>query len=211
MAGTAAHLVDHIFPHVPFRQFLLSVPKRLRPLLHHRPRTASSVLHILLRALRSTLKEASPTAPKTAGHGGRELFSDDVLTPNTPYFYRTRACKGTACSTYSEVAGATTLRRHDPPSDLVTVPVSTTRIDLTWENNTDYAATIRLKRSPDGVSNWQTTMNFSWEYESYSNTGLAPGTRCFCRLRACVFGLTNSTEYSKIANAKTHDPAPQLS
>jgi len=69
MAETAAHLVDHVIPHVPVRQFVLSVPKRLRPYLHHRPRTASAVLHILLRALRATLREACPTAPPTASLG----------------------------------------------------------------------------------------------------------------------------------------------
>jgi hypothetical protein len=69
MAETAAHLVDHVFPHVPVRQFVLSVPKRLRPFLHHRPRTASAVLHILLRALRATLRDACPTAPSSASFG----------------------------------------------------------------------------------------------------------------------------------------------
>jgi DNA-directed RNA polymerase subunit RPC12/RpoP len=69
MVETAAHLVDHIIPHVPVRQFVLSVPKRLRPHLHYRPRTASAVLHILLRALRGTLREACPTAPRTASMG----------------------------------------------------------------------------------------------------------------------------------------------
>ena len=62
MAETAAHLVEHVIPHVPVRQWVLSVPKRLRPYLHHRPRTASAVLHILLRALRATLREAGPAA-----------------------------------------------------------------------------------------------------------------------------------------------------
>ena len=69
MAETAAHLVDHVIPHVPVRQVVLSVPKRLRPFLHHRPRTASAVLHILLRALQATLREACPTAPATASFG----------------------------------------------------------------------------------------------------------------------------------------------
>ena len=69
MAETAAHLVDHVFPHVPVRQWVLSVPKRLRPFLHHRPRTASAVLHILLRALHTTLREACPTAPQAAAMG----------------------------------------------------------------------------------------------------------------------------------------------
>ncbi len=66
MAETAAHLVDHVIPHVPARQFVLSVPKRLRPFLHHRPRTASAVLHILLRALQASLRGACPTAPTDA-------------------------------------------------------------------------------------------------------------------------------------------------
>jgi len=30
MAETAAHLVDHVFPPLPVRQWVLSVPKRLR-------------------------------------------------------------------------------------------------------------------------------------------------------------------------------------
>ena len=69
MAQTAAHLVDHVIPHVPVRQFVLSVPKRLRPFLHYRPRTAGAVLHILLRALQATLREACPTAPATSSMG----------------------------------------------------------------------------------------------------------------------------------------------
>jgi len=69
MAETAAHLVDHVFPHVPVRQWVLSVPKRLRPFLHHRPRTASAVLHIFLRALQAVLREACPTAPASASFG----------------------------------------------------------------------------------------------------------------------------------------------
>ena len=73
MAQTAAHLVDHVFPHVPVRQFVLSVPKRLRPFLHHRSRTATAVLHILLRALQATLREACPTAPANRLHGRGQL------------------------------------------------------------------------------------------------------------------------------------------
>jgi len=69
MAETAAHLVDYVIPHLPVRQWVLSVPKRLRPFLHHRPRTASAVLHILLRALQVTLREACPTAAPTASIG----------------------------------------------------------------------------------------------------------------------------------------------
>ena len=88
MAETAAHLVDHVIPHVPVRQFVLSVPKRLRPYLHHRPRTASAVLHILLRALGATLREACPTAPKTAAMGAVSFLHrfGSSLNPH-PHFH----------------------------------------------------------------------------------------------------------------------------
>ena len=87
MAETAAHLVDHVFPHVPVRQFVLSVPKRLRPYLHHRPQTASAVLHILLRALTAALKEASPTAPKTAAMGAVSVLHRFGSSLNPHYHF----------------------------------------------------------------------------------------------------------------------------
>jgi len=63
MAGVAAHLTDEVFPHIPVRQWVLSVPKRLRPFLHQTPEVASGVLTIFLRALRSALLDAIPGAP----------------------------------------------------------------------------------------------------------------------------------------------------
>jgi len=87
MAETAAHMVDHVFPHIPVRQFVLSVPKRLRPYLHHRPKTASAVLHILLRALQATLREACPTAPRTAATGAVSFLHRFGSSLNPHYHY----------------------------------------------------------------------------------------------------------------------------
>jgi hypothetical protein len=52
-----------VIPHLPNRQWALSVPKRLRPFLHQTPEVASAVLGIFLRALRSALRDASPGVP----------------------------------------------------------------------------------------------------------------------------------------------------
>jgi len=57
MAQTAAHLVDHVFPHVPVRQWVLSVPKRLRPFLHHRYQISGE-------GFTSTMFARDPTSPK---------------------------------------------------------------------------------------------------------------------------------------------------
>ena len=59
MAETAAHLVDHVIPPLPVRQWVLSVPKRLRWYLEREPRAVSAVLHILLRVIEAHLCRSS--------------------------------------------------------------------------------------------------------------------------------------------------------
>jgi hypothetical protein len=60
----AAHLTDHVLPPLPVRQWVLSLPKRIRPFLPHDRRLAGAVLRILLRAIRTTLRRASsPSVP----------------------------------------------------------------------------------------------------------------------------------------------------
>jgi hypothetical protein len=65
----AAHLTDHVLPPLPLRQWVLSLPKRIRPFLPHDPRLAGAVLHVLLRAIRTTLQSASPGAGPDAQLG----------------------------------------------------------------------------------------------------------------------------------------------
>jgi hypothetical protein len=55
MVETAAHLVDHVFPKAPVRQWVLSLPKRIRYFLHHNPKVTSKVLRIFLDEIRKQL------------------------------------------------------------------------------------------------------------------------------------------------------------
>ncbi len=65
MVETAAHLVDHVFPQLPVRQWVLSLPKRLRYFLRHDRRTVTAVLTIFLRVVEQVLRERAPgAAPK---------------------------------------------------------------------------------------------------------------------------------------------------
>ncbi|MBC8423237.1 transposase zinc-binding domain-containing protein, partial [bacterium] len=58
MAETAAHLTDHVIPRVPIRQWVLSLPKRLRWFLRHRPETLAPLLKVFLRAVETALRQA---------------------------------------------------------------------------------------------------------------------------------------------------------
>ena len=69
MVETAAHLTDLVLPRVPFRQWVISVPKRVRYFLRCESETVGAVLRIFMRALETTLRERSPGAPASSRFG----------------------------------------------------------------------------------------------------------------------------------------------
>jgi hypothetical protein len=63
MAQTAAHLVDHVIPHVPVRQWVLSLPIPLCLLLATQPEPMTPVLQVVHRVItRFLLKQAGAKA-----------------------------------------------------------------------------------------------------------------------------------------------------
>lgn len=62
MAETAAHLSDHVFPRLPVRQWVLSVPKRFRYYMQRDGPVLGMVLRIFLRVIAQTLHANSPGA-----------------------------------------------------------------------------------------------------------------------------------------------------
>ena len=77
MVETAAHLTDHVFPRLPVRQWVLSVPKRLRYFMQQGGPVLGMVLRIFLRVIAQTLQTHSPGAAlvdKAALHIGAVAF-----------------------------------------------------------------------------------------------------------------------------------------
>ena len=62
MVETAAHLADHVIPRLPVRQWVLSVPKRLRYLLQRDSAVQNAALHIFLTAIERSLRQCCPSA-----------------------------------------------------------------------------------------------------------------------------------------------------
>jgi hypothetical protein len=63
MAKTAAHLVDYVIPPAPVRQWVISVPKRLRGVLADRPRAVAALTKIFLAEIERLLLAASGFNP----------------------------------------------------------------------------------------------------------------------------------------------------
>src|SRR5437867_5151412 len=71
MAERAAHLVDHVLPaDVPVRQWVLSVPHRLRYRLAYDHRLCRTVLHVFVRALRSAYRRQARRQGLPSGETG---------------------------------------------------------------------------------------------------------------------------------------------
>ncbi len=69
MSQTAAHLVDHVIPHVPVRQWVLSLPIPLRLLLAAQPELVTLVLLVMQRVLARHLVDGAQLTTDD-GQGG---------------------------------------------------------------------------------------------------------------------------------------------
>ena len=73
MAQTAAHLVDHVIPRVPVRQWVLSLPIPLRLLLAAQPKLVTPVLQVVQRAITRFLLDKARLKADRAASGAVTL------------------------------------------------------------------------------------------------------------------------------------------
>jgi hypothetical protein len=75
MVESAAHLVDHVFPEAPVRQFVLTFPMPLRFLLAAQPQALSQVLAVVQRGIATFLvRRADLTVASGARTGAVTLI-----------------------------------------------------------------------------------------------------------------------------------------
>jgi hypothetical protein len=70
MAERAAHLVDHVFPHVPVRQWVLTVPHRLRYMLAWDHALSRAVVGVFIRAVLGHLRRRARAHGVADGRSG---------------------------------------------------------------------------------------------------------------------------------------------
>jgi hypothetical protein len=91
-----------------------------------------------------------------------------------------------------------------PPSDLMATAMSSTQIDLTWNDNSDDEYGFEIERSSDS-SPWELVDTVGADVTTYPDTGLAPGTTYYYRVRA--FNGSGASAYSDPASATTPEGA----
>jgi hypothetical protein len=87
MADSASHLVDHVLPRAPYRQWTLSLPRKIRLLVIRNPTLLSQVLSVFLRTLfnyqRRRARQLGITKPLTGAVTMLQLWGSILqLTPH---------------------------------------------------------------------------------------------------------------------------------
>ena len=127
-------------------------------------------------------------------------YSDTGLAPATTYSYRVRARNSTGYSAYSNTNSAATLALLLPPatpSNLSGVGVSSSQIDLTWQDNASNEVQFSLDRSTNAFAS-SVQITLASNVTSYPDISLASGTTYSYRIRSW-----NSAGYSGYSNTNS--------
>jgi hypothetical protein len=135
-------------------------------------------------------------------------FQDAGLAAATTYRYRVRAYNETGTSPYSNVAMATTSRTIPAaPSGLSATAVTSTRIDLSWTDNSNTEDGFRVERCTGAeCMNFAEIATVPANATSFQDPELAGGTTYAYRVRA--YNESGNSGYSNLASATT--PRGQL-
>jgi predicted phage tail protein len=130
-------------------------------------------------------------------------FSDTGLSASTTYYYRVRATNTAGNSDYSNTANATTEAVAPPatPSNLALTVVSSSQINLLWNDNSLNETSFLVERSLNNNNNFTQIAAVAANVRTYSATGLEANTRYYFRIRAA--NSAGNSGYSNTANAKT--------
>jgi fibronectin type 3 domain-containing protein len=130
-------------------------------------------------------------------------YTSSGLANDTRYYYRVRAYNEAGNSSYSNEASAVTgddEDKPDRPRDLEAVSISTSKIKLTWEDESDNEDGFKIERKKSGGS-YSQIATVGKNVTSYTNSGLANDTRYYYRVRA--YNEAGNSSYSNEASAVT--------
>ncbi len=127
-------------------------------------------------------------------------YTDTGLVVNTTYWYRVRAYNVCGDSDYSNQASATPVPPPSAPSSLTATTASASQINLSWTDNSSNEDGFKVERSADGTNFTQIAQVLP-DTTSYRNTGLAPSTTYYYRVRAYKVGV--NSDFSNVASAST--------
>ena len=147
------------------------------------------------------------TVIATVGAGITD-YTDTGLTPSTTYYYRVNAVNGSGNSGYSNIAFDTTsappIIIPAAPTGLSASAASSSRIDLTWTDNSSDETGFIVERSTSSDGVFTAIAALGSDATTYNDTGLSASTTYYYRVYAA--NSAGNSAYSNTASAATLDP-----
>ncbi len=126
-------------------------------------------------------------AATRAGDAALNLWYPSIgsLLPDTLYFFRARALRGSASSAYSaQVSVRTPNSVPNAPSALASQVISSSQINLGWADNSSNETGFQVERRLGSSGSYALVATTGANATSFASTGLAPSSTYYFRVRA---------------------------
>jgi len=130
-------------------------------------------------------------------------FEDENLTDGTTYFYKIAAFNLAGDSPFSQVTSATTWEPPSVPTNVVATVVSTTQINLSWQDNAHNEEGFKIFRSKNNENNFQKIIQVDENVTEFEDENLSAGTTYFYKLVA--FNQAGDSPFSQVTSATTEN------
>ena len=131
-------------------------------------------------------------------------YQNTGLSGYTTYYYRVRSYNANGNSAYSNEASATPAL--PAPTSLTAAAVSTTQINLAWQDKSSNETGFKIERKTGATGSWSQIAAVGANATSYQNTGLIAATAYYYRVRA--YNASGNSVYSNEAHTTTLAAAP---
>lgn len=132
-----------------------------------------------------------------------EEYDDEDVDAGVTYTYRVRAFNDEGYSDWSNTDSARLSGGvPEAPEDLEAEVLSPSSVELTWTDNSDNEEGFSIERRASGGS-WREIDTVDEDEESYTVTGLEPGTLYYFRVRA--YNEDGESDYSNVVSVTTAD------
>jgi 6-phosphogluconolactonase (cycloisomerase 2 family) len=136
-----------------------------------------------------------------------EGFVDSGLQPDTEYTYQIIATDGTCESSASDADSATTLVLPPAaPMNLIATDITTTTVDLEWQDKSDNESGFEVYRKLNSSSQWSLIETASANLLVHADKELSPATSFDYRVRAINAG--GESGWTTVLEVRTLLPPP---
>ena len=134
-------------------------------------------------------------------------YLDEGLASLTTYYYRVKAFNNAGESIYSNVASASTQQPVPAaPSGLSINPVSSSSLDLDWDDNSVNENGFIIERRSGTSGSFSRIDSTEADTSHITDTGLQPGA--LYQYRICAYNSGGESGYSNIASGQTLEEIP---